>query len=137
MSFGRQCSLTMNHPAPQSQYGVTFWGFTVISSLPCCSSMKRKRDGFFLLEPFLQHCRRGSHDGRGVVGFHHGTGKQQQCGASPWWDTEDEDSFPSLVQTQKRERKLSAIQPEGSSWEVLPELEVKQLDVNIQSMIKV
>lgn len=38
---------------------------------------------------------------------------------------------------KKRERKLSAIQPEGSSWEVLPELEVKQLDINIQSVIKV
>lgn len=40
-----------------------------------------------------------------AVGFHHGTAKQQQCGASPWWDTEDEDSFPSLFQTQKKGKK--------------------------------
>lgn len=40
-----------------------------------------------------------------AVGFHHGTGKQQQCGASPWWDKEDEDSFPSLFQTQKKGKK--------------------------------
>lgn len=73
------------------------------------------------------------------MGFHQGSGKQQQHGASPWQrEAEDGDFFSLSLDPGSTEGiKAKVIWPAGTSWEVLPELAIKHLDVNMQIKIKI